>query len=134
MFFPEGLLGEHGPSWHELRSSVQQDMMRPKSAYFYMKPLQEISSDLVSILDQVRNGQGELPDETFDFLNRWALEGISRIFLDTRIGALDGVGLKKGQFADQMVHGGETFFKHLNRIAFAPPFFKVWPKAFAWYR
>ena len=37
-----GLLGHHGEKWWEIRSKVQQDMMRPKSAMFYIKVLEDI--------------------------------------------------------------------------------------------
>ena len=50
--FP-GLLGltvEEGERWHEMRSLVQQDMMRPKSAFFYLSQLQDIADDLVNLI------------------------------------------------------------------------------------
>ncbi len=40
MFSFTGVFLANGPDWQSLRSKVQQDMMRPQSAFFYTDKLQ----------------------------------------------------------------------------------------------
>jgi len=88
--FPEtaGLLGHHGEKWWEFRSQVQQDMMRPKSAFFYINILEDISSELIQILSNKRDDNQEV-DDILKYAHRWGLESIGAIFLDARLGCLD---------------------------------------------
>ena len=82
-----GLVGSHGEAWHEVRKVVQQDMMRSKSATFYIDDVEEISQQFVDLLTAHTDSEGEVED-----LNKhvycWALESIAAIFLDTRLGNL----------------------------------------------
>ena len=45
-----GLVGSHGEPWYQFRSKVQQDMMRPKSAMFYINDIEEISQQFVDLI------------------------------------------------------------------------------------
>ena len=42
-----GLFGSQADEWWRARSLVQQDMLRPESAMFYMDDMEEISQELV---------------------------------------------------------------------------------------
>jgi hypothetical protein len=88
-----GLLGSHGEEWYKVRTAVQQDMLRPKSALFYLTDIGQISSDLATLIDhQLRvnhgAGEGEIADVT-PLMYRWALEATGAIFLDSRLGCLE---------------------------------------------
>ncbi len=50
--FPDilGLSVEDGERWQEMRSLVQQDMMRLKSAMYYLSQLQEAADDFVNLI------------------------------------------------------------------------------------
>ena len=50
-----GVLLESGEKWHRVRSLVQQDMMRPKSALFYVNEIQHVSNDFVEYIDKRRS-------------------------------------------------------------------------------
>jgi len=50
-----GISIEEGERWHEIRSKVQQDMMRPKSATFYLDKIQGISDEFVDHIRRQRN-------------------------------------------------------------------------------
>ena len=50
-----GISIEEGERWHEIRSKVQQDMMRPKSATFYLDKIQAISDEFVQYIRRKRN-------------------------------------------------------------------------------
>ena len=49
-----GVLLESGERWHRVRSLVQQDMMRPKSALFYVNEIQHVAEDFVEYIDRKR--------------------------------------------------------------------------------
>ena len=83
-----GLVGSHGEAWHEVRSKVQQDMMRPKSAMFYIRDVEEISQQFVDLLTAHTDSEGEVED-VIQHIYCWSLESIAAIFLDTRLGSLD---------------------------------------------
>ena len=134
MFPSVGLFGETGAKWHAMRSQVQKDMLRPKSAFFYIDPLQEISKEFVNMLASMRNSQQELPENVLDYLKRWALESVSRILFDARVGALDSGALTEGSFPSTIINQGDAFARNLNRMSIGLPLFKLWPNAFKWYR
>ena len=50
----KGLVGSHGPAWQEVRSFVQVDMMRPRSAMFYIDTVDASSLQLCHLLQQKR--------------------------------------------------------------------------------
>jgi hypothetical protein len=46
----KGILVEDGERWQQSRSKVQQDMMRPKSAFFYFDKIDDTSVKLVDYI------------------------------------------------------------------------------------
>ena len=56
----KGLIGSHGPDWYQVRSLVQQDMLRPESAMFYMASIDQISQDLVRLMGSARGEEDRL--------------------------------------------------------------------------
>ena len=83
-----GLVGSKGEAWYQVRSKVQQDMMRPKSAMFYINDIEEISQQFVELLAANTDSNSEVED-IIQHLYCWSLESIAAIFLDTRLGTLD---------------------------------------------
>ena len=71
----------------QVRSRVQQDMMRPKSAMFYIGTIEQISNQLADKIEKSLDSKREIGDLT-KIVYFWALEAISAIFLDTRLGCL----------------------------------------------
>lgn len=85
-----GLLTEEGESWQSIRSKVQQDLMRPKSAMYFVDKLQVVSDDFVKYIKVARSEKdNSLGDDVLPHIYRFALESISLIALDTRIGCLE---------------------------------------------
>ena len=71
------------PDW-PVRSSVQQDMMRPKSALYYIDEITDITNEVLNLMV----GKQEESIDVSSYTYRWALESIGAIFLDTRLGCL----------------------------------------------
>ena len=60
--------------------------MRPKSAYYYLDKLQEIGEDFTNYIKRSRNpADGTVADILLP-CHRFALESITAIALDTRLG------------------------------------------------
>ena len=53
-----GLLSDEGEKWHDIRSKVQQDMMRPQSTLYYTEMLQEVADDFVKHVE-LNRGAGK---------------------------------------------------------------------------
>ena len=50
-FTSKGLI-TNSEEWYDVRSQVQQDMMRPKSALYYISHLEKIALDIVEICQE----------------------------------------------------------------------------------
>ena len=50
-----GISLEDGEKWHNIRSKVQQDLMRPKSATFYLDKIQDIADEFVRYIQRNRD-------------------------------------------------------------------------------
>jgi len=83
-------LVSNGEEWYQVRTLVQQDMMRPKSALYYISDLEDIATELTNKIGNQKNVEGML--EPFDILQEYALEAVGSIFMGTRLGALQGTG------------------------------------------
>ena len=126
--FPEtgGLLGNHGEEWWRVRSLVQQDMLRPKSAMFYLKDLEQIALQFSDKLQHKSDKNMEVDDVT-GLLYRWALQSVSSIFLDARLNCLaedlapdsdtarllQSVNVVLGEDANDLV-GGPPIWKYVS--------------------
>ena len=120
----KGLVGSHGLAWYEVRSLVQQDMMRPQSAMFYIPGIDQISGDMVSLLTTARR-EDDTVEDVVDLVFRWALESISSVFLDTRLGCLaeDPTQESRRLISHANTVLGPDMFKLLSR----PPLWKYFP-------
>ena len=65
----KGLVGSHGPEWHQVRSLVQQDMLRPESALFYTPSIDQISQDLTDLIHSAR-GEDNRVEGVLDYVFR----------------------------------------------------------------
>ncbi|XP_068083417.1 probable cytochrome P450 49a1 [Anabrus simplex] len=84
-----GVIASQGKQWQDFRSSVNQTLMQPRSAKQYVRPIDDVTIDLINRMQNLKNANGELPPDFIEHLMRWALESISVVALDTRLGCLD---------------------------------------------
>lgn len=123
-----GLIGHHGEKWWEFRSKVQQDMMRPKSAMFYIKVLEDITLDLIEVLSHKRDSNGEI-DDLLPYAHQWALESISAIFLDARLGCLDENQAEDSD-AKRMISASAVLMGQEAILMMSVPLWKYYPFSF----
>eukprot|EP00092_Neocalanus_flemingeri_P104678 GFUD01134110.1.p1 GENE.GFUD01134110.1~~GFUD01134110.1.p1 ORF type:complete len:474 (-),score=122.38 GFUD01134110.1:111-1532(-) len=76
--------------WYEVRHKVQQDMMRPKSALYYLSEMEEIAIELADKIQEVKGNDGML--DPYALVQEYALEAVGCVFMGARLGALKGAG------------------------------------------
>ncbi|XP_046621725.1 probable cytochrome P450 49a1 [Neodiprion virginianus] len=85
-----GLLITQGEEWWKFRSVVNKVLMRPEITKLYVDAIDKIAEDFVRRIRLIRNENFEMPENFSNELNRWALESIGVVALDTRFGCLEG--------------------------------------------
>ena len=83
-----GVLMEDGERWQDIRSKVQQDLMRPKSAHFYLDEIQEVVDEFMDFIKTQRSDDSTIKD-CLPEIYRYTFESISLIALDARLGCLN---------------------------------------------
>jgi cytochrome P450 family 12 len=84
-----GLIGEQGEDWSKFRTTVNPIMLQPKNVRLYVEKVDAVARDFIKIVKKLRDTNNETPGNFSDYLNRWSLESIGVIALDTRLGVLD---------------------------------------------
>uniref|UniRef100_A0A182IJQ1 Uncharacterized protein n=1 Tax=Anopheles atroparvus TaxID=41427 RepID=A0A182IJQ1_ANOAO len=83
-----GLVTEHGEKWQKMRTIVNPVLMQPKTIKLYVDQVDEVAREFMSIVSELRDSKSELPVDFDQWLNRWALETMGVLALDTRFGVL----------------------------------------------
>ena len=123
----KGLLLDNGEDWYKIRSTVQQDMMRPKSALNYLPELQEVSGDFLKVIRRIRDGSGVI-DSFLPQSELYAFEAISLVALDVRMGGLDE---NKPPETIKMLENVKGIAEIFPRLIFGVPIFLPNPR---WHR
>ena len=84
-----GMLFEEGEKWHEARFKVQQDLMRPKAALYYLNEIDTVADDFVSLIRHLRSKEDQTIENFLPIIYRFTLESICTIALEQRIGSLN---------------------------------------------
>ncbi|XP_051860950.1 probable cytochrome P450 49a1 isoform X2 [Drosophila albomicans] len=119
-----GLIGVHGPKWEAFRQEVQHILLQPQTAKKYIPPLNDIASEFMVRIDEMRNEKQELPDNFLHELYKWALESVGRVSLDTRLGCLKPEGSAEAQ---QIIEAINTFFWAVPELELRMPLWRVYP-------
>lgn len=89
----KGLLTSRGTEWQQFRSKVQQPMLRPRSTLRYTPDLESIAEEFIAkkIIDKrsSSSNKNEVGGDFLDDLYKWALESVSCLALNTRLGCLE---------------------------------------------
>ncbi|KAI4467557.1 cytochrome p450 [Holotrichia oblita] len=128
-----GAVGVHGPKWDKFRKQVQQIVLQPNIAKKYNAPLNEIATDFVNRFDDMLDERSELPGNFMEEINKWALESVARVSLDTRLGCLNP-NLSKNSEQQKIIKSILTFFKNVPEVELRFPIWRIYHnKAFREY-
>ncbi|XP_078701278.1 putative cytochrome P450 CYP44 [Branchiostoma floridae x Branchiostoma belcheri] len=123
---PLGVALLNGEEWSRVRSSVNRDMMRPKAVGAYAAWQDDVSRELVGLMqDVVRKGDtaGQVPDFT-KLLYKWGLESLSLVVLGKRLGCLSLDQLPAESDAQQMIWAVNDFFLYFAKLQMSLPLYK----------
>jgi len=87
-FSEPGLLSQ-GEVWSKSRKAVQQDLMRPKSALYYVDELNDTTDEFLQKIVETLDEKGETSDLNHH-LQEYALEASGIMFIGTKLGVLKG--------------------------------------------
>ncbi|XP_055706104.1 probable cytochrome P450 12b2, mitochondrial isoform X2 [Phlebotomus papatasi] len=118
-----GLLNEHGQAWWDLRHKVNGVMMKPQITKGYTTTVDEVASDFVKKLHNLRDSNLDTPSDLLYQLNLWALESISYITMNVRMGLLTG---KPDESVVKFTQNLKILFDLLFQLEFLPSIWKVY--------
>ncbi|XP_030750650.1 probable cytochrome P450 49a1 [Sitophilus oryzae] len=129
----EGVIGVHGPKWEAFRRQVQQVLLPPATAKKYVEPLDDIAQDFLSLMEHSLDNNNELPDNFLYEIYKWALESVTRVSLNTRLGCLDPQ-LDTNSESKRIIDAINTFFWNVAEVELKMPVWRVYKnKAFRKY-
>lgn len=73
---------------------------------------------------KLRDTKNELPDDANNEFNKWALESIGRIALDSRFGCLKD-GVTKDSDTQKMISAVDAFFELTYKLEILPSIWKI---------
>ncbi|XP_058453019.1 probable cytochrome P450 12a4, mitochondrial [Malaya genurostris] len=111
-----GLLTEDGEPWQSFRTTVNPVMMQPKTIKLYVSKVDEVAREFMEIMTNLRDEKNELPADYDQWLNRWALETMGVLALDTRLGVLK----EESDEAKHIVTNIRKFFELTYEIEVLP--------------
>uniref|UniRef100_A0A8C3GVI7 Uncharacterized protein n=1 Tax=Corvus moneduloides TaxID=1196302 RepID=A0A8C3GVI7_CORMO len=126
---PYGPFTEEGERWYRLRQVLNKRLLKPSEALLYADAIGEVVSDLMVRLreERSRSPSGVLVGDVANLLYRFALEGISYILFETRIGCLkQQVPAETQHFIDSI----NLMFKNSIFATVLPPM-EPWDTIFA---
>ena len=81
----------NGDEWSKYRSAICKHMLRPKTVLNYVDNMNEVITDFVKRLEYSRDKHSKdnaIPDLQNEF-SKWAIESISAVLLESRLGCLE---------------------------------------------
>lgn len=83
-----GLTTVQGEEWQKMRTMLNPVMMNPKTVQLYVDQMDEVAREFMTLITDLRDVKHELPDDFDQWLNRWSLETMGVLALNTRFGML----------------------------------------------
>lgn len=82
------MFDSEGEEWSKARSILNPIMMKPRTVKLYTGPVNEVVDDFIKRIKvlEKQNENGEMPHD-FEFeINKWALEVMTKMALEIRLG------------------------------------------------
>ncbi|XP_049785635.1 probable cytochrome P450 301a1, mitochondrial isoform X2 [Schistocerca cancellata] len=114
-----GVAITQGEQWYEFRKRVNQPMMQPRSTKLYIPSINQVAQDFTDRMLAIRDENMKMPADFVNELNKWALESISLVALDTRLGCLDG-NLPPDSEPQRIIEAAHTAFDCMLKLDVRP--------------
>ncbi|KAG8236837.1 hypothetical protein J437_LFUL017121 [Ladona fulva] len=119
-----GLGNLNGDEWYEMRSAVQQIMLKPKEVQHYLPKADGISKHFVERMLKQRTAEGHMND-FHNLTSKWFLENAGEILFERRLGCLDGgITEEEGQ---KWINSNREIFYYNAILKIATPLYKYIP-------
>ncbi|RXG61017.1 putative cytochrome P450 49a1 [Armadillidium vulgare] len=119
-----GLLTENHEKWRRVRSRVQTPLLRPKNLLKYLPEMDQTSKDFLEIIASYQRRLGEMPEHFLNDLNKWALESVALVALNTRLGCLKS-DLPEDSMQVQMINNADKMLKAMRVTELGLPLWKI---------
>ncbi|XP_063586002.1 probable cytochrome P450 49a1 [Penaeus indicus] len=123
-----GILLENGEEWWRVRSKVQTPMMKPKLVGAYLQQMDRVSSEFTDRIAQLQAEHGEMPSDFQFELYKWALESVSLVALNRRMGCLNP-DVSQDSNALRMIEVVNDIFQSLNDMEMGSMLWRIMPTA-----
>lgn len=117
------LISRQGKDWWDLRQKVNPVMMQPRATKVYVPKIDEISLDFVQKIDSLKDASNKVSDDFLPLLRKWALESVSYISMDIRMGLL---GAREDPVATKFMKTLDGFFDFSYQLDILPSLWKYY--------
>ncbi|XP_026462560.1 cytochrome P450 12b1, mitochondrial-like isoform X1 [Ctenocephalides felis] len=118
-----GLIHSQGEEWQKIRSVVNQPMMQHKITRQYVGWIEEIANDFIARMKTRLDKEGNVPEDFQMEMNKWSLESIARIAVDTRLGCFNPDAREHAD-GEKLINALQKFFVLGYEIEILPSFWK----------
>ncbi|XP_037784537.1 uncharacterized protein LOC119580457 [Penaeus monodon] len=123
-----GILLENGEEWWRVRSKVQTPMMKPKLVGAYLQQMDRVSSEFTNRIAQLQAEHGEMPSDFQFELYKWALESVSLVALNRRMGCLNP-DIAQDSDSLRLIEVVNDIFQSMNDMEMGSMLWRIMPTA-----
>ncbi|KAM3957190.1 putative cytochrome P450 49a1 [Aphomia sociella] len=117
-----GLIGVHGEPWSRFRSKVSKALAAPEAARAAVPALDNVAIDFVNRMENILDGDRELPKDFLTELYKWALESVGAWALGTRLGCLN----ENDEEAKEIIRCIHGFFHSVPELELSAPLWRIY--------
>ncbi|XP_044010379.1 probable cytochrome P450 49a1 [Aphidius gifuensis] len=117
-----GVIGNHGESWYNFRSKVQQVMLQPRVAHMYIGAIEESSQAFINRIEKIKDHHDETPDDFLNEIHKWSVESIAQVALNVK---LDCMSDNSSDETQELIDAIHTFFTNVGILELKIPFWKI---------
>lgn len=121
-----GVVGVHGEPWREFRTKVQKPILQPQTVKRYIAPIEEVTDHFIKRMNEMVDGDRELPEDFDNEIHKWSLECIGRVALDVRLGCLEP-NLSQQSEPQKIIDAAKFALRNVAVLELKAPFWRYLP-------
>ncbi|XP_047121731.1 probable cytochrome P450 301a1, mitochondrial, partial [Schistocerca piceifrons] len=123
-----GVVGVHGEPWRIFRTKVQKPILQLQTIKKYIRPIEEVTEMFIQRMCEMRDENGEMPEDFDNEIHKWSLECIGRVALDVRLGCLRP-DLPASSEPQQIIDAAKFALRNVAILELKMPFWRYFPSA-----